>query len=73
MAERDLENGDPADANGDFIGVKSVPVGIQQRSTRDLEECVRVDLRTSISPALLERLRGQANVGPPPPIGLLNE
>ena len=45
-------------------GVKRIFVENQQRSTRDLEECVKADLLNSIDPELLRRLRRQANGEP---------
>jgi len=47
-------------------GMKLLHVGIQQRSTRDLQKCVKADLLNSVDPELLERLRREANDEPSP-------
>jgi len=65
MAEREIvpHSEDRVGESEEPLGVKFMPVGVQQRSTRDLQKCVKADLHDSIDPELLERLRRQANGG----------
>jgi hypothetical protein len=57
---------DGANESEEPLGVKLLPAGVQQRSTRDLQKCVKADLINSIDPKLLERLRQEAKREPPP-------
>jgi hypothetical protein len=52
---------DGANERTEPLGVRSLTVGVQQRSTRDLQKCVKAHLQDSIDPKLLERVRREAN------------
>jgi hypothetical protein len=67
MAEANItpDTQDAANESEEPVGVKSLPAGVQQRSTRNLQKCVKADLFSSIDPDLLERLRREANGDPP--------
>lgn len=54
----------PGAENEDSQAGRMLPAGIQRRSTRDLEKCIRADLLRSLDPKGLEELRRLANEKP---------
>jgi hypothetical protein len=57
MTEMEIAQNGKGEPDKDLPGIKLVSSTIQERSTRDLEKCVKADLRNRIDPDVLDRLR----------------
>jgi hypothetical protein len=65
MSENEVAQNSAEPHDEDRRGVKLVPSAIQEHSTRDLENCVKADLRNQIDPELLNRLRSKLKADAP--------